>query len=185
MNDRQSDTVQQPVKPTQPTGIARRRLLRAGLAATPVILTLSGRSAMAAAGDSCQKGLSPLAWNSLAPDGTVCTQNSHTVTPNNLGDTPAQWDQKATPSNIGGIRFKAVFQQSTNNSRINKILKESTTSIDAFYATAYCNAATYPTYAITVDELKTLYKTKKLVSTANVQLTDNQIAAFLAQTWGA
>jgi hypothetical protein len=93
MNETQSETMREPVEHARPVGIARRRLLRAGLAATPVILAVSGRSAMAA---SCQQGgLSPLAWNSLAPDGTNCVAVSHTVTSNALGRSPGFWTPNA------------------------------------------------------------------------------------------
>jgi len=89
MNDIHSESIQKPTKPTQPTGIARRRLLRAGMAAVPVALTVSGRSAMA--NGACIGGLSPLAWNSLAPDGTNCQSTSHTVTSNTLGVSHGNW----------------------------------------------------------------------------------------------
>ena len=186
MNETQSESLQESVNPVPASGMARRRLLRAGLAATPVILTLSGRSAMAAVGDACEKGLSPLAWNSLAPDGTNCKMNSHTVTKNTLGQTPVYWDGATSGSGIGGTAFNSIFTSSSNTTKIHQILNASTTSLNAFYVTAYCNAVTYPaTYAITLDELKALYATKKLVPTATFTLTDTQIAAFLAQTWGA
>ncbi len=186
MNETQSESLQESVNPVPASGMARRRLLRAGLAATPVILTLSGRSAMAAVGDACEKGLSPLAWNSLAPDGTNCKMNSHTVTKNTLGQTPVYWDGATNGSRIGGTAFNSIFTSSSNTAKIRRILNDSTTSLNAFYVTAYCNAVTYPaTYAITLDELKALYATKKLVPTATFTLTDTQIAAFLAQTWGA
>jgi len=91
MNETQSESLPKPVENTQPSGIARRRLLRAGLAAGPVVLALSGRSAMANTGASCAKGLSPLAWNSLAPDGTNCKLTSHTVSASQLGVSPGNW----------------------------------------------------------------------------------------------
>lgn len=91
MNETQSESLPQPVESAQATGIARRRLLRAGLAAGPVVLALSGRSAMANTGASCAKGLSPLAWNSLAPDGTNCKLTSHTVSASQLGVSPGNW----------------------------------------------------------------------------------------------
>ncbi len=71
----------------QQRGISRRNLLRAGLSAAPVVLAVSGRSAMAT---TCAKGLSPLAWNSLAPNG-ACNEASHTVTTNTLGVSPEFW----------------------------------------------------------------------------------------------
>lgn len=75
--------------PTSPVGVGRRRLLRAGLAATPVVLAVSGRSAMA--GNAC-KGLSPLAWASVAPNGTcVVDGTSHTIESHALGNSPGGW----------------------------------------------------------------------------------------------
>ncbi len=73
-------------------GLARRRLIRAGLAAAPVVLALSGRSAMATGAGCGAKGLSPMAWNSIAPgaDGT-CTMLSHHVGRNTLGRSPGFW----------------------------------------------------------------------------------------------
>jgi hypothetical protein len=70
------------------SGVGRRRLLRAGLAATPVVLAVSGRSAMATA--TCATGLSPMAWNSVAPNG-ICIGTSHTVQGNPLGKSPGFW----------------------------------------------------------------------------------------------
>ncbi len=74
----------------QPSGIGRRRLLRAGLAATPVVLAVSGRSAMAA---TCPGGLSPLTMASLDPDGDgICIASSHhTLVSNTLGKSPGYW----------------------------------------------------------------------------------------------
>jgi hypothetical protein len=70
----------------------RRRLIRAGLSAAPVILALSGRSALAT-GTSCgAKGLSPLAWSSLSPNGDgTCNVPSHTIQRNVLGKSPGLW----------------------------------------------------------------------------------------------
>lgn len=82
-------------------GVGRRRLLRAGLAATPVILAVSGRSAMAST--SCPtKNLSPLAWNSLTMGGTrAIPQNcSHTVTPSAGGWSPGGWKPQTSAGKI-------------------------------------------------------------------------------------
>ena len=88
----QSESSQIATSPVQASGVGRRRLLRAGLAATPVLLAVSGRSAMAGAGDSCLKGLSPLAWSSLTNNGAHgCVQTSHNVTPRTLGLSPGNW----------------------------------------------------------------------------------------------
>ena len=92
MNETQSESLEQAMEAKPVSGIARRRLLRAGAAAVPVALTLSGRSAMAnVSGGTCAKGLSPLAWNSLAPGGTNCKLASHTVTSSQLGASPVNW----------------------------------------------------------------------------------------------
>ena len=83
------------------TGVGRRRLLRAGLAATPVILAVSGRSAMATT--SCPtKGLSPLAWQSLTNGGTqpIPANCSHTVTANSRGNSPGGWKPQVTAGKI-------------------------------------------------------------------------------------
>ena len=82
-------------------GVGRRRLLRAGLAATPVILAVSGRSAMAST--ACPtRNLSPLAWNSLTMGGTrAIPQNcSHTVTPSSGGFSPGGWKPQTSAGKI-------------------------------------------------------------------------------------
>lgn len=76
------------------SGIARRRLLRAGMAAAPLMLTLSGRSAMAT-NTGTPVGLSPMAWNSVAPNGTYVAV-SHTVGTHPLGKSPGFWTPNAT-----------------------------------------------------------------------------------------
>ena len=84
-------------------GVGRRRLLRAGLASTPVILALTGRSAMATGstgGNACPKGLSPLAWSSLTRNtGSNCVTTSHTVEGNVLCKSPGFWK----PNGNGGL----------------------------------------------------------------------------------
>lgn len=95
MNKMKSGPQEIVVKPVQSGGIARRRLLRAGMAAAPVILAVSGRSAMATS-STTPVGLSPMAWASVAPNGTYIGA-SHTVGTNPLGKSPGFW----TP-NTGG-----------------------------------------------------------------------------------
>ncbi len=95
MNEMKSGSQNEASKPTQGSGIARRRLLRAGLAATPVILAVSGRSAMATS-STTPVGLSPMAWASVAPNGTY-VGSSHTVNGNPLGRSPGFW----TPNTSG------------------------------------------------------------------------------------
>lgn len=90
MNEKKSVPQETVAKPTQGSGIARRRLLRAGVAAAPLALTLSGRSAMAANNIDGLKGLSPMAWTSLHPNGTYAA-TSHTVGVNTLGKSPGFW----------------------------------------------------------------------------------------------
>jgi hypothetical protein len=180
-NETQSESLPKPVESDQPSGIARRRLLRAGMVATPVVLTLSGRSAMAA---TCAKGLSPLAWNSLAPDGTNCQLNSHTVNVNIPGKSPAIW-QGATGASTSGAalsKFNDIFSTSANSNRLYEVLDGSTTSYDAYFCAAYLNAEHDPSgYPISQSALKDLYNLKKL---GNVTLTTtNQVQAYLAQTW--
>lgn len=85
-------TVNEKSAPLPASGLARRRLMRAGMAAVPVVLTLSGRSAMATG--NCAAGLSPMAWNSVAPGGT-CVGSSHTVHGNPLGQSPVYWKPNA------------------------------------------------------------------------------------------
>ena len=101
MNNTHVEISQKPVEPVQASGIARRRLLRAGLAAAPDVLTLTGRSAMAG---TCPGGLSPAAWTSLAPNGT-CATTSHTVNGNALGNSPGYW----TP-NPSGDTFQGPYK---------------------------------------------------------------------------
>lgn len=82
-------------------GLARRRLLRAGLVAAPVVLAVSGRSAMATSFTNCAKGLSPMAWNSLtANSGQNCPTNpSHAVNPNTPGLSPGYWKPNGANAN--------------------------------------------------------------------------------------
>src|SRR5450830_1278605 len=70
--------------------IGRRRLLRAGLAATPVVLAVSGRSAMAAA---CPASMTLSTMNSLDPDvNGVCIESSHhPLSSITLGKSPVYW----------------------------------------------------------------------------------------------
>lgn len=105
MNKIESETLQKSVEVTPVQGgIARRRLLRAGLAAAPLALAVSGRSAMAGTACGDVKGLSPLAWASMAPKGQ-CVGTSHTITGNALGRSPGFW----TP-NTNGQTFQPPYQ---------------------------------------------------------------------------
>ena len=83
---------------TQLTGVGRRHLLRAGVVAAPVILALSGRSAMAA---TCPPNMSVATQNSLDPGVTRnCIVSSHhpeTTVGAKSGLSPAFW----TPNPVG------------------------------------------------------------------------------------
>ncbi|WP_394756510.1 hypothetical protein [Rhodoferax sp.] len=91
MSDSQSEL--QPVRHgAEHGGIGRRRLLRAGLVAAPVVLTVSGRSAMAAA---CPPGLSGPTMTSLNPSGDgvncIASSHAHTASSSRLGLSPGYW----------------------------------------------------------------------------------------------
>lgn len=88
MNDTPFESSHSPTDSVSHGHIGRRRLLRAGLAATPVILAVSGRSAIAA---TCS-GLSGPTIASLSPDnGVTCNASSHSVSSNPLGLSPGFW----------------------------------------------------------------------------------------------
>ena len=98
MNETQTESLPQTVESTQTTGIARRRLLRAGLAAGPVVLALSGRSAMACTGSTPPKGLSAAAWASFEANGGCAAKSlSVPVKQYALCGTPHSWDPKSNP----------------------------------------------------------------------------------------
>ena len=181
MNETQSESLEQAMEAKPVSGIARRRLLRAGAAAVPVALTLSGRSAMAG---TCARGLSPLAWNSLAPNGTNCYSASHTVTPKTTGRDPLWWKDRTSASTTGAANsaFNAIFTTSAVTTQLYAVLDANQTSYNAYFCAAYLNAEANPGgYPITMAELKALYNTKKL---GNVTLTsEGQVTAFLLQTW--
>lgn len=77
-------------------GVGRRRLLRAGLAAAPVVLTLSGRSAMAA---NCPPSpMSGPTQDSLDPNmtGNCAVSSHHPETQTQPGLSPSAWQPKST-----------------------------------------------------------------------------------------
>lgn len=89
MSEFKSESPQLQAEGAHKVGIGRRRLLRAGLAAAPVVLAVSGRSAMAA---PCPVGLSPLTMASLDPDGDMdCIAASVAPVANTLGRSPGYW----------------------------------------------------------------------------------------------
>lgn len=181
MNETQTEFLQKPVELAQPTGVARRRLLRAGLAAGPVVLALSGRSAMATG--TCAKGLSPLAWNSLAPDGKNCSITSHTVTPVGTGSNPEYWKKNTDKNSTGAAAksFNTIFSGSSSTKKIYEILDASTSSYDAYFCAAYLNINANIPYPIKLAELQQLYSSKKLGDVTLMR--EDQVMAFLAQTW--
>jgi hypothetical protein len=193
MNKTSSESLQQTVKTDPPSGIARRRLLRAGLAA-PVVLAVSGRSAMA--GD-CAKGLSPLAWNSLAPDGTNCYKTSHTVNPRTPGTSLDVWkerakdDKNANPGLYHDLlmtNFMSIFNTSGINDTMKRILKfdsPGTNSFNSYFCAAYFNTVQDSiNYAISLSDLQDMYNNRRLLKTnPNNSLTDQKIMDYLAQTW--
>ena len=169
-------------------GIARRRLLRAGMAAAPVVLTLSGRSAMAAKGDACAKGLSPMAWNSLAPNGTTCEQTSHTVNSSTLGNSPSAWVGNSSWDLYKEKRFNEIFKAGSTEKLKNilKLTSQVTTAIldadlTAQFSAAYLNVKLISGYALNSEELDALFSFSKLGSQTN--LSPAQKSAFLKQTW--
>lgn len=106
MTDIKSELPPLPTEGVQHGFIGRRRLLRVGLAATPVVLTLSGRSAMAQVQD-CPGvgGLSLPTWNSICPGGAFIGSSHHTLTTGRLGLSPDHW----TPTAVGPT-FKAPYE---------------------------------------------------------------------------
>lgn len=90
MSDIESESLGGQEQDAQSAGIGRRRLLRAGLAATPVVLTLSGRSAMAQTAGCA--GLSELTWRSICPDGQlIASSHQASVHSSRLGRSPGYW----------------------------------------------------------------------------------------------
>ena len=83
------------LSPAQAAGIGRRRLLRAGLAASPVILALSGRSAMATDCIGGPSGLSGPTFDSICPNGQFIG-SSHHIYQNPLGFSPGYWKPNVT-----------------------------------------------------------------------------------------
>ena len=185
MNKTSSESLQQTVKTDPPSGIARRRILRAGLAA-PVVLAVSGRSAMA--GD-CAKGLSPLAWNSLAPNGTNCYVNSHTVGLNTLGGSIVYWKNHINDSAYSAYKntqFKNIFD-GTNDNTIGIILGKDQTQLrnnyNSHFCAAYLNTEKCPGYAVSLSELQNMFTTQKLLPTDTTTTSAELIETFLKQTW--
>jgi len=205
------------------TGIGRRRLLRAGISAAPVILAVSGRSAMAVPSmndPNCPKFLSPMAWMSVAPQGT-CVGVSHAVGQNTPGVSPGNWKPNVPKSDgtgnnaklftiawpVGvdpflgyhrnesykgravatlpidwtkGTKFSSIFGigQVSETRSFSQILIEdaglSSGTLQWFLCAAYLNALTFPTYALTTDEVKNIWN-------GNLNIPD--VVSFLNQTW--
>lgn len=173
MNDTQTEYSQKPVEPAQPTGIARRRLLRAGLAAAPVVLTLTGRSAMAENGSV--SGSTP--GCSQSPE--RCTSVASGPAPN-TGSSPSTW-QANLDSVDADVTFGAISGSGSDTRTLKSILAGEPNSLDAHFSAAYLNAMKDPDcYAINVGELSSLYTQRKL---GTVTLSGDQIMGYLSQTW--
>lgn len=217
----------------QHVGIARRRLLRAGLAATPVLLAVSGRSAMAQT--SCPGGLSEMTMKSVCPDGEfIGTSHTH-VTSGFVGKSPGYWKPNpngqtfqppypwpiapfttiemtvnnnsrsvATIETVNwdpnqyqqykgiasdaagwmtGTKYNAIFEESFVTRSFSRILLDSSGSLEWHLCAAYLNAAAMPgKYVLTPDEVKHLAAYGTSVPGGSA-LTNEQIKAFLSQTW--
>ncbi len=183
MNELKTGSQEQPTSATPGGHIARRRLLRAGMAAAPLMLAVSGRSAMATNTDT-PVGLSPMAWNSVAPNGTFVAV-SHTVGTHKLGESPDHWIDKAKSNSkyLKGVRFKDIFGGSSDSKLRDILRKPKDYDYELHFTAAYLNVqASGGNYAITLKELKDLYSDRTLVPKGNV-LTKELVKAFLAQTW--
>lgn len=92
-NDELETVASEEIAERSSTNGKRRKFIR-GAAAAPVVLAVSGRSALACT--TCPgvpKGLSPMAWLSAHPGGDErqCAQLSHTPGTNFLGKSPGGW----------------------------------------------------------------------------------------------
>ena len=103
MRDNNSESTPLQTSGVQQQGIGRRRLLRAGLAATPVVLAVSGRSALAQA--TCPAGLSGPTFTSICPGGVFTGSSHHTLANGPLGLSPGYW--KPNPN---GQTFKRPYR---------------------------------------------------------------------------
>ena len=89
MSDIKSESPHFRAEGVQQGSIGRRRLLRAGLAAAPVVLAVSGRSAMAAT--TCPTGLSLATKTSVCPDDVWIGSSHHALSSGLLGKPPSYW----------------------------------------------------------------------------------------------
>lgn len=126
MSDIQSES-QHERKGSERGGIGRRRLLRAGLAAAPVVLAVSGRSAMAAA---CPLKMSGPTAASLDPDQDGdCIYSSHHAVNNNkaLGLSPGYWRPNPKGQTFQGpypwpiAPFETITTQGNNSDSVNSV----------------------------------------------------------------
>lgn len=107
----QGDSVQRATD-AAPVVNGRRRFVRGAASAVPVLLAVSGRSALAGgggggggAGCTTVKGLSPMAWMSYYPTGGGTVRcPSHTVNPNTVLYSPGYWKP-----NISGKTFQGPW----------------------------------------------------------------------------
>ncbi len=187
--DNDSSESQVPEKSLQPGNIARRRLLRGGLAAAPVVLAVSGRSAMA--GTSCT-GLSPIAWASVAPTNTCNAAISHTVESRVLGQPQSYWADpnvnqcRNWPSSVPkNTKFSDKFPPSTLATTFGALITANADDVTTKLVIAYLNAMKFPdTYALQPSEVVYAAANRKLLGT-NVNLViDGDFKRFLNQTWG-
>lgn len=162
------------------TGIGRRRLLRAGLSAAPVMLAVTGRSAMAVPvfiDPKCPKGLSPIAFASVAPAGVCVGTSHHVVGSGALGFTPLDWKTKLSGD---GPTFNSVFGGGDTRSFKAILTTESAPlTLKAAFCAAYLNALNAPGYPISASDVVRLYQ-----GTLPGVPNDPAFAfAFLSQTW--
>ena len=208
------------------TCMGRRRLLQVGLAATPVVLAVSGRSAMAAPCFSPPMSAAVYASLNIAGTNECVASSHHPVSSFTAGRSPGFW----TPNPIGqtfqppyawtispftkiktisgstctwnagsyltykdlpkdatgwstGTRYNALFKESFDRRSFSRILLDDNGSLAWHFCAAYLNAtALQGLYAMTVTEVLAVAATGCLVPGGNV-LTDEQIKAFLSQTW--
>jgi hypothetical protein len=140
MTDKQSEFLEGSPQVSPQRGITRRRLMRAGFAATPVVLTLSGRSAMASV--AC-----------LSPSASASINLTHSR-PGRSGDvcaglTPGYWKNAA--DNHGNFtaqnnRFDSVYILGFTPETMEGVCKLGGGSVDpqelgSHLAAAWCNLA--------------------------------------------
>lgn len=104
MNETRTESLPQPVESAQPTGIARRRLLRAGLAAAPVLAAMKSNTVLAGE-HTCIK---PSSFSSLKPANWKVSQG-RTVNSSYACFSHGHWKNSAHPSPYN-LKSKSFFQ---------------------------------------------------------------------------